>query len=158
MPMTRKPILRRIMLSAVAILSIAATWPVYILGVVIGLWQPLTRPSAVPSSAHYVSSIEDGVWFDCFVEPRRNVDTCKAWDFGGRLLADGDFRLEGEDRAANSAELRPSAVISSGGHAYMIYLFGKDGAYSRVLVPVDDRHPHTTGCKWDAAMNKLVCD
>ena len=150
--------LRRILLIAAGSLLIVAAWPVYILGVAFGLWQPLTRPQGVSASAKYVSSIEDGTWFDCSVNSTRNVNTCKAWDFEGRLLADGDFRLEGKDRAATKAELKPSAVLSNGGHAYMIYLFGKAGAQSDILVQVNDRHPHSTGCKWDPDTNRLTCE
>jgi hypothetical protein len=153
-----RKIARRTGLVAVSALLGAAAWPAYILGVTFGLWQPLTRPRGVAASARYVSSIEDGTWFDCHVDLRRNVDTCKAWDFEGRVLADGDFRLAGEDRAATAAELKPSAVNSGGGHAYEIYLFGKVGAQSAVLVPVNDHHPHATGCKWEAATNRLACD
>jgi hypothetical protein len=118
-------------------LTIAATVrPIYVWGIVYGLWQPLKRPASVSKTAHYVSWIEDGNWFDCSVDRRRNVDVCKAWDADGRLLADGDFRLEGEDRAATESELRPSNVTSSEGRTYAIYLFGEQGARSKMLVPV----------------------
>jgi hypothetical protein len=109
---------------------------VYVCGVVFGLWQPVTRPPGVSATARYVSRIEDGTWFDCSVNSERNVDICKAWGSDGRFLADGDFRLECEARPATKAELRPSAVNSSGGHAYAIYLFGERGAESKILVPV----------------------
>lgn len=147
---------RILRIASVSVLA-AAAWPTYILGVAFGLWQPLTRPSSVSASAHYVSSVEDGTWFDCSVNVERNVNSCKAWDFGGHLIADGEFRLEGKDRAATASELRPSSVISSGGRAYMIYLFGKAGAKSGVLVPVDRRHPHSTGCTWVSATDTLTC-
>jgi hypothetical protein len=113
--------------------------PIYIFGVVFGLWQPWNRPLGVSPAARYVSWIEDGTWFDCAVDSMRNVDTCKAWDSNGRVLADGDFRLECQGRAATNAELRPSSVDSSGGHGYAIYLFGKDGARSQTLVPVTNQ-------------------
>ena len=108
--------------------------PLYILGVVFGIWQP--RPHDVTPAARYVSWIEDGAWFDCAVDSRRDVDVRKAWDSDGRLIASGHFRLECLGRAAAKAELRPSSVNSSGGHAYAIYLFGENGARSRTLVPV----------------------
>jgi hypothetical protein len=149
---------RRILLILVGLLVIVVAWPVYILGVAFGLWQPISRPRGVSASARYVSSIEDGTWFDCSVDLARNVNICKAWGFDGSLLADGEFRLEGTDRAATKAELRPSSVVSSGGQASMIYLFGKAGAESGALVPVNGRRPHSAGCKWDPATNRLACD
>lgn len=118
------------------VILIVVVRPVYILGAVLGLWQPLTRPASVSLAARYVSRIEDGIWFDCVVDTKRNVNVCKAWDDKGHLIADGDFRLKGENRAATQAELRPSAVMSGDGHAYMIYLFGNQGAHSKVLIPV----------------------
>jgi hypothetical protein len=98
------------------------------------------RPPGVPRTAHYVDRIEDGTWFDCFVDSKRDVDICKAWDDSGRVIADGPFRLEDEDRAATASELHPSLVLSTGGKAYMIYLFGKDGIFGRALVRVDSRN------------------
>jgi len=154
----RGPMVRRILLVTSLLALAVAAWLVYVFGVAFGLWQPLTRPRSVSASARYVSSIEDGTWFDCSVDSKRNVDFCKAWDFEGHLIADGDFRLEGQDRAATNAELRPSFVISSGGHAYMIYLYGKAGSQSAVLVPVDARHPHSAGCKWVSTTNTLACN
>jgi len=120
----------------VAIALIALARPIYVFGVVFGIWQPITRPPGVSLVARYVSWLEDGTWFDCAVDSRRNVDTCKAWDSDGRLLAAGDFRLECQGRAATKAELHPSSVSSSGGRVYAIYLFGKDGARSRTLLPI----------------------
>lgn len=114
----------------------ASVYPVYVAGFVLGFWQPFTRPAPVTSKARFVSRMESGFWFDCSVDAKRNVDVCKAWDYKGALLADGDFRLEDEGRAATQSELRPSAVFSSGGQAYMIYLFGEHGAHSRTLLPV----------------------
>jgi hypothetical protein len=119
-----------------AVALIALMWPIYKFGVVFGVWQPFTKPPGISSAAHYVSWIEDGTWFDCAVDLKRNVNTCKAWDSDGRLQADGDFRLECQGRAATNAELRPSSVSSSGGRGFAIYLFGKDGARSQTLVPV----------------------
>lgn len=123
----------------IIIVGVAAVvaWPIYLLGALLGLWQPWTRPPGVSATAHFVSSIEDGTWFDCEVDAIKNVNRCKAWDYQGQLVANGEFRLEGTNRAATRSELRPSSVISSGGHAYMIYLFGADGAQSRVLMPVN---------------------
>lgn len=117
--------------------------PVYVIGVMLGFWQPLTRPRLVSPAAHYVSWVEDGTWFDCAFDSKRDVDVCKAWDSNGRPLANGDFRLECLGRAATSAELRPSFVSSSGGIGHEIYLFGDKGARSWTLVPAalaDEAH------------------
>jgi hypothetical protein len=121
----------------------AAVRPVYVYGVVFGLWQPWSRPRGVSRKAHYVSRIEDGTWFDCKLDSKRDMNVCKAWDADGKLLADGDFRLECQGRAATVPELRPSSVISSHNHGYMIYLFGAKGSQSAILVPVTsiDQNP-----------------
>jgi hypothetical protein len=119
----------------------AGAQPIYVFGVTFGLWQPWTRPPSVTRRARYVSRIEDGTWFDCSVDSKRDVDVCKAWDSYGRALADGDFRLECQERAATASELRPSSVVSGGGRAYMIYLFGTQGAQSRALVPAAGGSP-----------------
>lgn len=108
--------------------------------VTFGCWQPLTRPSGVSPSAHLVCLLKNKTWFDCSVDAKRNVDVCRAWSSTGRLIADGDFRLEDEDRAAVGRELRPSTVNGSNAQAWRIYLFGPKGAFSRELVPfVGDR-------------------
>ena len=101
--------------------------------------------------------IEEGTWFDCSVDSARNVDICKAWAPDGRLIASGDFRLVGEDRAATPVELRPALARSGAGRAY-IHLNGMDGAFSKTLVQIDDRHPHSYPCKWETSTNNLICD
>ena len=126
----------KLLVVIVVVAMIALARPIYIAGVTVGVLQPLTRPSGVSGSARYVSWIEDGIWFDCGVDSKRNVDTCKAWDSNGRLLAFGDYRLECEGRAATEAELRPSFV---GGPDSAIYLFGKDGPRSKTLLPVTNQ-------------------
>lgn len=128
--------IRRAILIAVILVLLAAAWPAYNFGIALGFWQPITRPKGVPRSARYVSLLEDGTWFDCSVDARRDLDVCKAWTQDGKLIADGEFRLEGEGRAASKSELRPSRVLTTNGRAYMIYLFGDHGAFSKVLVPV----------------------
>ena len=118
-------------------LAIAVTQLVYNIGVGFGAWQPLTRPSRVPRSAHFVSTLKDETWFDCRVDEGRGVDVCRAWDEKGRVVADGDFRLEDEDRAATASELRPSEVKTQNGQVYMIYLYGPHGeVLGRTLLPV----------------------
>jgi len=101
---------KRLVLIVVALLLVVAAWSVYNFGVLFGFWQPLTRPRNVSASARYVSIIETGAWFDCSVDSERNVDVCKAWDPDGRLIADGGFRLQGEDRAATTLELKQTAA------------------------------------------------
>jgi len=134
-----RPLIKRIFLGGAAAVLIAAIWPAYNVGIVMGMWPPLTRPSGVPSSAHYVSAVEDEAWFYCFVDRIRDVDLCSAWDGYGRVLIDnGAFRLEDEDRAANEVELRPSMVIRGNGNlSSFIYLFGHRTFFGRLLVPVD---------------------
>jgi hypothetical protein len=118
--------------------AIAAAWFVYTLGVAFGFWQPVRRPSGVPATARYVSLIEDGTWFQCSVDAKRDLNFCRAWAQDGKLLANGYFRLQDEGRAATQSELRPSRVLRTNGRAYMIHLFGAKGAFSRALVPVDE--------------------
>ena len=59
----------------------------------------------------------------------------------GWLVANGDYQIRGENRAARPSELRPSLVKrdmseKGRGQAVVIYLFGKDGAFSGQLVLV----------------------
>jgi hypothetical protein len=126
---------RRIFVIAAGLLIVAVAVPVYHAGVVFNFWQPLRRPQGVSPSAHYVSLVEEGTWFKCYVDSKRSVDVCKAWDADGRLIADGDFRLEGENRFATKSELRPTHVARGDGQVWMIYLNGKEGAFSKALVP-----------------------
>jgi hypothetical protein len=115
---------------------------VYRRGVQFGYWQPLSRPQGVPRTAHYVSLVETGTWFDCSVDHALDVDWCTAWDFTGKLIAKGAFQLEDEHRAATESELYPSLVEASEGNVHGIYLFRKQtflrggvDAFSRKLVP-----------------------
>jgi hypothetical protein len=129
-------VIKRILLIGTGLAALVAAVPAYHLGIVFNLWQPLTRPRGVSSSAHYVSIVEEGTWFDCHVDFKRNVDACKAWDPDGRLIADGDFLLEEENRPASESELRPTHVACGDGHVWRIDLYGKDGNFSKTLVPV----------------------
>ena len=140
---TGKLRLRHAVLIAACVGLLALAKPIYYSGILFGLWQPLIRPQGVPRSAHYVSLVEEGTWFECYLDARRNVDVCRAWDAGGRPIVRGDFSLEGENRAATEAELRPSHVVRGNNHVYMIYLFGTEGAFSKALVPVTDTVPPT---------------
>ena len=101
----------------------------YWFGILANWWGPLIRPSGIPASARYVFLWESAEWLDCSVDWERNVNVCRAWDDSGRLLADGDFRLEGENRAATQAELHPSTTgaTAESGLANEIYLFGPHG-------------------------------
>jgi hypothetical protein len=141
----------------VVLLLIVCAPTMYDMGVAFGLWQPLHRPHGVPRTARYVSTLTTETWFDCRVDLARDVDVCRAWGPDGALLANGDYRIDGEDRAARQSELKPSMVNGRGGMGYMIYLFGKDGFDSKILVPVDSRHPHARGCEWDPKGNALSC-
>jgi hypothetical protein len=111
----------------------------YHIGVGFGFWPPITRPTGVSKSAQFVTTLEEQTWFNCRVDTPRDVDVCQAWDANGRLIADGDFRLEDEDRAANASELHPSQVAPADqkGSLQMIYLYGRGGyVRGRVLLPV----------------------
>jgi hypothetical protein len=103
-------------------------------------WQPLTRPPSVSPQARFVVTMKSTAWYDCSVDRTREVDLCRAWDDGGRLIAQGKFRLDGENRAATAAELRPSMVQLYPGHPELawIYLSGGMGNFSKTLVPVND--------------------
>ena len=91
----------------------------YPYGIVFGLWQPLVRPAGISARAHYVSMIEDGSWFDCSIDEKRNVNVCRVWDYAGTLRAEGDYRFEDEPRAAGRDELYPSLLAGRD----TIYLF-----------------------------------
>lgn len=97
----------RIVMIIAALTLIALLKPIYIVGIVFGLWQPWSRPAGVSSNAHYVSQIETAEWFDCSFDRRRDVDFCTVWTDDGRKLGTGDFRLEGKDHGAPSSELHP---------------------------------------------------
>lgn len=115
---------------------ITTLWFVHSLCVALGIWQPIVRPKGVSSSAVYVSLLEDATWFDCTIDVRRDVNICKAWSWTGQVIADGEFRLETESRAATKKELRPSLVQGTNGVASRIYLFGEKGAFSKALIPI----------------------
>jgi hypothetical protein len=110
-------------------------------GYMIGWWQPLTRPAGVPRAARFVNTWESQMWFDCSYERTRDVDVCRAW-FNGRLIADGDFRLEGTRRAATPSELNPSVTGRTlpDGTSDEIWLFGPNRQIQgRLLVRVHAR-------------------
>src|SRR5579864_3830116 len=134
---------RRILLIGIGLVALVGAFPVYNLGIALNLWQPFTRPRGVSPSARYVSIVDEGTWFDCRVDWKRNVDVCKAWDPNGRLIADGDFLLERENRPASESELHPTHVARGDGHVWRIDLYGKDGNFSKTLVPasVNREHP-----------------
>jgi len=111
----------------------------------LGLWGG-TRPPGVPTDAHLVSLIENGTWFQYSIDSSRDANKVKAWDLQGRLLADGYFRLEGENRAATNSELHPSIVQfrHDVNRTDYIYLFKRHGLmggqdpFGKILVPIDD--------------------
>ena len=132
--------IKRIVQFLVCVALISSLRPAYLIGVSLGFWQPLTRPSGVSTSAHYVDAFKSAAWFDCSVDGARNVNVCRAWDAGGNLIAYGNYRLDGENRAATAFELRPLAVYPYPGHPNLawIYLLGDHGIASRTLVPVNN--------------------
>lgn len=111
----------------------------------LGLWGA-KRPSGVPTDARLVSLIENGTWFQYSIDPMRNANKVKAWDLKGRLLADGYFRLEGENRAASNSELHPSIVqfrydVNRTDYIYLFKRYGFLGGqepFGKILIPIDD--------------------
>jgi hypothetical protein len=131
----------RIALIVSVVVLTALVRPAYVIGVSFNLWQPLTRPRAVSKRARYVDTFKDAAWFDCSIDPSKDVNSCRAWDTYGRLIAFGNYRLEGENRAATTVELHPSKVHLYPGHPNLawIYLFGEHGnIFGKTLVPVND--------------------
>jgi hypothetical protein len=134
-------VIKRIVLAIGGVALIVLLRTAYLVGVGLGFWQPLTRPVGIPSRARYVDTFKSAAWFDCSVEPTRSVDICRAWDTSGILIAFGSYRLDGENRAATSLELRPSRVLPYPGHPNLawIYLFDGDRRIDgRTLVPVNE--------------------
>lgn len=124
LPMTVMRMMKRLAVGAVVTILVAF---VYWCGILLNWWSPLIRPRGVPCRAKYVFLWESAEWFDCHVDERRNVDVCRAWDVDGHLAASGDFRLEGENRAATRSELHPSRTgdtMDASGMCDEIYLFG----------------------------------
>ena len=132
-------------------LAVLTSLLVLTLGVVlfarfIGVWGTDNRPSSVPSDAKLVSLIETGTWFQYSFDPIHNANKVKAWDLNGRLLADGYFRLEEENRPATDLELNPSVVQFryDVGKTDYIYLFkhqstwGGKEPFGKILVPIDE--------------------
>jgi hypothetical protein len=125
---------------AISIVLLGLSYPTYVVGVAFNVWQPLTRPRGVPQRAHYVDAFKSAAWFDCAVDSRRNVNVGEAWDEEGRLIAFGDYRLDGENRAARDVELRPWKIHGGpNGNPKLawIYLFGSKDASSLMLVPIN---------------------
>jgi hypothetical protein len=96
---------KRILLVAVAVVLPGLSYPTYVAGIAFNFWQPLTRLSGVSRGAHYVDAFKSAAGFDCAVDSRRNVNVCRARDEEGRLVAFGDYRMDGENRAATQGEL-----------------------------------------------------
>jgi hypothetical protein len=114
--------------------------PAYQLGVGFGFWQPVTRPAGVSPRARYVAKLKTSGWFDCSVDRTKNIDVCRAWNDAGQLIAYGNFRLDGEQRAATVTELRPSSVQLYPGHPELAWIYLSDGKsdFGKILVPVND--------------------
>jgi len=133
--------IKRIVFVFGGLILIASLRPVYLIGVSLGFWQPLTRPTSIPTRARYVDTLKSDAWFDCSIERTKDVNICRAWDSDGNLIASGNYRLDGENRAATAPELRPSQVHLYSGHPNLawIYLFGDHKKImGKTLVPVND--------------------
>lgn len=133
--------IKRIALFFCGVVLIASLRPAYLIGLSLGFWQPLTRPTSVPSRARYVDTFKGAAWFDCSTDRIKNVNICQAWDTDGNLIAFGNYRLDGENRAATALELRPSQVHLYPGHPNLAWidLFGDHHNFEgKTLVPVND--------------------
>jgi hypothetical protein len=127
----------RQLIRALALLTVAGiAWLVYAFGLLSGWWQPLRRPRTVSPAARYVSLESEETWFDCQLDQKKQVDTCRAWDINGKVIVAGDFRLDEEGRAATETELKPSKVLFYNGQVYRICLFSPSGICGRFLVSV----------------------
>ncbi len=137
---TEAPVIKRIVFIFGSVVLIASLRPVYLIGVSLGSWQPLTRPNGVSKRARYVDTFKSAAWFDCSINQTKDVNICQAWDTNGNLIAFGNYRLDGENRAATGLELRPSQVHLYAGHPNLawIYLFGDhQKIVGKTLVPVN---------------------
>ena len=129
---------KRILLAVTVAALLGSSYPVYVVGVALNLWNPLTRPLAVPRRATHVNAFKSAAWFDCGVDSHRNVDVCRAWDEQGHLIAFGNYRIDGQDRAANNEELRPWSVRPGPNHnPRLAWIHRSDGGSPLTLVPVD---------------------
>ena len=126
--------IKHIMLGA-AVALVVVSVPVYLAGVSFGLWQPLSRPVGVSAGARYLETLKNAGWFDCSVDQIKDVNVCRAWDRDGKLMAFGNYRLDGENRAARAVELRFERVESYPDHPSLAWIYLSDG---RTLVPVND--------------------
>jgi len=131
---------KRFLVVLAGVISLALVRPAYLAGVSLNLWQPFTRPAGVSKRAKYVDAFKRAAWFDCSVDAGRNVNACRAWDPDGNLIAFGNYRLEGQNRAATARELTPWEVHPYPGHPDLawIYLAGRNGGPRRTLAPVND--------------------
>jgi hypothetical protein len=127
--------IRRIVLVVAAVALVVATRPVYLVGVAFGMWQPLSRPSAVSARSRYVETLKSAGWFDCSIDRIKDVDVCRVWDRDGKLVAFGNYRLDPENRAARATELRYRRVEDYTGHPNLAWIYLSD---QRTLVPVND--------------------
>jgi hypothetical protein len=138
---TEAGVIKRIVLVLGALAIITSLRPAYLIGVSLCFWQPLSRPSSVSEGARYVATFKSAAWFDCVLDRAKDVDVCRAWDEEGNLIAFGNYRLDGENRAATEGELHPSSVHSYPAHPNLawIHLSGDHGiTEGRTLVPVNE--------------------
>jgi hypothetical protein len=128
-------LIKRVLKAAAAAALIVIAFPACRLGVELGLLQPRTHPLGVSQQARYVPGFYRSLWFDCSLDRRRDVDVCRAWDDAGRLIAYGNYLLDGEKRAAAREELRPSRVSGGPpGRPDLCWISLSDG---KTLVPVN---------------------
>jgi len=120
------------------VVLLGLSYPLYVVGVAMNFWNPLTRPRGVPRRANHVDAFKSQAWFDCGVDSHRNVNVCRAWDERGDLIAFGNYRIDGQNRAASNRELRPWSVLSGPNpRLAWIRLSGLGGGPHLTLVPVD---------------------
>jgi hypothetical protein len=116
------------------------SYPIYVVGVVFNIWQLVARPSGVSRRAHYVDAFKAAAWFDCSLDPVRDVNVCQAWDPEGKLIAFAKYRIEDRNRSATERELRPSRVHEYPGHPNLARIILRE-EWSQTpitLVPVND--------------------
>jgi hypothetical protein len=125
--------LRAVKRALLAVLTIATLVAAYFAGIELNFWPPLNRPPEVSRHARHFSNVKGSTWFDCRVDTARDVDLCAAWDESGRVIAYGAYRIDGANRAATAAELRPLRCnVHRLPQLSWIYLEGE-----KVLVPVN---------------------
>ncbi|MBC7927253.1 MAG: hypothetical protein H7039_16515 [Bryobacteraceae bacterium] len=108
--------------------------PVYQYGILLGLWKPLTRPPSVSREAVHVAGFKTPpTWFDCRFDAVQDLNPCSVWSGDGKLIFEGQFRLEGQRHAAPPELLRPSGY-SYAAYGISIHLRGPNTMWGPSLV------------------------